>query len=399
MKYFTVTYVSQKTLHPDGYKTFTSFVAADTKHAAKLKALEVLSQEDPACCMMYKVPRLDEISEEEYLRNTEHQIDIEDVQAIDLYCALLAIFGEQDEYDDAERRDADDLLACPDDEPEVYSEYLSLRRLVAETLDDMPVNLSLPDIQALAVQLYNGEWISKSEIHNSLNSDNKTNLSTEVVDNQPHIPVEVAEGETVQVVNAEVNISSITDARSPELPTNDRREYPHNQESLELEIACALWPGDVDASAVPREILEWAKKKISRREEDLIGWVCALRKVPDIFSYSRAFIFDVIREVDNRDIYLDAVAIGAHITSFITQYRALYTSRTGDDAQENIIVNTLNSDLTHDNTEDELPGANKLNSEITLTESSSRSFLSDYPPVNAPFPVETQQNGRALCRL
>ncbi|WP_440867897.1 hypothetical protein [Symbiopectobacterium purcellii] len=63
MKYFTVTYVSQKTLHPDGYKTFTSFVAADTKHAAKLKSLEVLSQEDPACCMMYKVPRLDEISE------------------------------------------------------------------------------------------------------------------------------------------------------------------------------------------------------------------------------------------------------------------------------------------------------------------------------------------------
>ena len=27
MKYFTVTYVSQKTLHPDGYKTFTSFVS------------------------------------------------------------------------------------------------------------------------------------------------------------------------------------------------------------------------------------------------------------------------------------------------------------------------------------------------------------------------------------
>jgi len=385
MKYFTVTYVSQKTLHPDGYKTFTSFVAADTKHAAKLKALEVLSQEDPACCMMYKVPRLDEISEEEYLRNTAspaEAADGSDSLATDQYCALLAIFGEQDEYDDDERRDADDLLACPDDEPDVYAEYLSLRRLVAETLDGTPVSLSLSEIQALAVQLYNGEWISKREIHNSLNSDYETNLSTEVVDNQPHIPEEVAEGETVREVSSEVNISSITDARSPELPTNERREYPHNQESLELEIACALWPGDVDASAVPREILEWAKKKISRREEDLIGWVCALRKVPDIFSYSRAFIFDVIREVDNRDIYLDAVAIEAHITSFITQYRALYTSRTGDDAQENIIVNTLNSDLTHGNTDDELSDANNLNSEITLTESSSRSFLSDYPPVN-----------------
>ncbi|PVF38149.1 hypothetical protein A9313_21225, partial [Yersinia pestis] len=98
MKYFTVTYVSQKTLHPDGYKTFTSFVAADTKHAAKLKALEVLSQEDPACCMMYKVPRLDEISEEEYLRNTASPVEVadeSDTLATEQYCALLAIFGEQ----------------------------------------------------------------------------------------------------------------------------------------------------------------------------------------------------------------------------------------------------------------------------------------------------------------
>lgn len=366
MKYFTVTYVSQKTLHPDGYKTFTSFVAADTKHAAKLKALEVLSQEDPACCMMYKVPRLDEISEEEYLRNTASPVEVvdePDTLATDQYCALLAIFGEQDEYDDDERRDADDLLACPDDEPEVYAEYLSLRRLVAETLDGMPVSLCQSEIQALAVQLYNGEWVGKSEIHNSLNNDSETDLSTEVVDNQPHIPVEVAEGEAVQEVNAEVNISSITDARSPELSTGEQREYPHNHDSLELEIACALWPGDVDASAVPREILEWAKKKISRREEDLIGWVCALQKVPDIFSYSRAFIFDVVREVDSRDVYLDAVAIEAHITSFITQYRALNTSQTDDDSQGNNGVNTLNS-------------------EITLNDSAARNFLADYSPVH-----------------
>ncbi len=44
MKYFHVTYVSQKTLHPEGYKTFTTFVTGETKHAAKLKALEVLKQ-------------------------------------------------------------------------------------------------------------------------------------------------------------------------------------------------------------------------------------------------------------------------------------------------------------------------------------------------------------------
>ncbi|PVU04888.1 hypothetical protein A8V48_21395 [Yersinia pestis] len=54
---------------------------------------------------------------------------------------------------------------------------------VAETLDSMPVRLTQSDIQAMAIQLYNGEWVGKSEIHNSLNSDNETNLSTEHVTN------------------------------------------------------------------------------------------------------------------------------------------------------------------------------------------------------------------------
>lgn len=353
MKYFTVTYVSQKTLHPDGYKTFTSFVAADTKHAAKLKALEVLSQEDPACCMMYKVPRLDEISEEEYLCNTASLVEVvdePDMLATDQYCALLAIFGEQDEYDDAERRDADDLLACPDDEPEVYAEYLSLRRRVAETLDSMPVRLSQSDIQAMAIQLYNGEWVGKSEIHNSLNSDNEADLSTEIVDNQPHIPVEVTEGEQVQAVNAEVNISSITDARSPELSTKDRREYPHNHDSLKLEIACALIPDVVSFKEVSVDALRRAKEKIARCEEDLTSWVVALQRVPDVFSWSRELIFRVVREIGDSYNYPDPAYLDAHIAEFAEKQRT-------------------KSLLTDSNDE-----ANALNSEIT--------FLSDYSPVN-----------------
>jgi exodeoxyribonuclease VIII len=154
MKYFKVMYVSQKTLHPDGYKTFSSFVASETKHAAKLKALAVLSEQDPACCMMYKVPRLDEISEDEYYQKTKVQLN---VQAIDQYCALLAIFGEQDEYDSEERRDADDLLACPEDEPEVYAEYLPLRRQVTEAMAGMPKAICLAEVQTLALHLYRGD--------------------------------------------------------------------------------------------------------------------------------------------------------------------------------------------------------------------------------------------------
>jgi hypothetical protein len=43
MKYFTVTYISQKTLHPEGYKTFTEFVAADTNTLPNLRPL--------TCCL------------------------------------------------------------------------------------------------------------------------------------------------------------------------------------------------------------------------------------------------------------------------------------------------------------------------------------------------------------
>lgn len=360
MKYFTVTYVSQKTLHPAGYKTFTSFVAADTKHTAKLKALDVLKQQDPDCCMMYKVPRLEEIFEEEYLRNTSAPVEVvdeSDTLATDQYCALLAIFGEQDEYDDAERCDADDLLACPDNEPDLYAKYLSLRQQVSEALNTMPFRLIQSEIQAIAIQLYNGEWIGNCENANPLNSDNEADLSTETVDNPSHIPAEVAKGKTVQDVNTEVNISSFSDARSPESLTDEHRGTQHNYDPLELDIACALWPGDVYALDVPREIQEWAKKKIDRCEKDLIIWSCALRKIPDIFSCSSEFIFDVVREVDDRDIYLDAVALKAHIIRFIAKYQTLHTST--DDLHECNDVNTLNS-------------------EIADTGLSARGFLSEY---------------------
>jgi exodeoxyribonuclease VIII len=169
MKYFKVMYVSQKTLHPDGYKTSSSFVAAETKQAAKLKALAVLSEQDPACCMMYKVPRLDEISEDEYWQKTNGPLN---VQTIDQYCALLVIFGEQDEYDFEERRDADDLLACPENEPEVYAKYLPLRHQVAEAMVGMPKSIFLAEVQALAVRLYRGD-LSTETMDNYVDSVSK----------------------------------------------------------------------------------------------------------------------------------------------------------------------------------------------------------------------------------
>jgi hypothetical protein len=69
VKYFKVTYISQKTMHPEGYKTFKEFLSAETKHEARLKSLNLLLEKDPSYCLMYKVPHLDEIAEEEYLKS------------------------------------------------------------------------------------------------------------------------------------------------------------------------------------------------------------------------------------------------------------------------------------------------------------------------------------------
>nr|CBA74545.1 hypothetical protein ARN_23620 [Arsenophonus nasoniae] len=69
------------------------YLASETKIAAKKLASQHIFETDGANCCFYKSPRLEEISVEEYLANTEKQTDITEEQEIDQFCALLAIFG------------------------------------------------------------------------------------------------------------------------------------------------------------------------------------------------------------------------------------------------------------------------------------------------------------------
>ncbi|MEY0399644.1 exodeoxyribonuclease VIII, partial [Providencia rettgeri] len=118
MKYFKVTFVSQRSLHPEGHLVFETFIAAETKKEAKVFALDWLKENHAENCMYFKSPRLEDSDEQKYLASLKAVDEvIKKASEIDIYCALLVIFGIQDEFDEGEINDATDLLNTPDDEP------------------------------------------------------------------------------------------------------------------------------------------------------------------------------------------------------------------------------------------------------------------------------------------
>lgn len=155
MKYFKVTFVSQRSLHPEGHLVFETFIAAETKKEAKVFALDWLKENHAENCMYFKSPRLEDSDEQQYLASIAPDADsINKISEIDVYCALLVIFGIQDEYDDDEINDANDLLNTPDDEPEIYEKYLELRHDLDDVLAVNQPDLGLEAIKKLAVEIF-----------------------------------------------------------------------------------------------------------------------------------------------------------------------------------------------------------------------------------------------------
>lgn len=97
---------------------------------------------------------MEEISVEEYLANTEKQTDITEEQEVDQFCALLTIFRIQEEYDEGEIRDADEFLANPSDEPELFEEYTKLRELLSVKIQKADKTISLSEIKEIAIYLF-----------------------------------------------------------------------------------------------------------------------------------------------------------------------------------------------------------------------------------------------------
>ncbi|EFI8090480.1 exonuclease [Escherichia coli] len=96
------------------------------------------------------------------------------------------------------------------------------------------------------------------------------------------------------------------------------REYKQTWKTLDEELACALWPGDVDAGNIDGSIHRWAKNEvIDNDREDWKRISASMRKQPDALRYDRQTIFGLVRERPI-DIHKDPVALNKYITEYLT---------------------------------------------------------------------------------
>ena len=97
-----------------------------------------------------------------------------------------------------------------------------------------------------------------------------------------------------------------------------RREYKQTWKTLDNELACALWPGDVDAGNIDGTIHRWARNEvIDKDREDWKRISASMRKQPDALLYSRQTIFGLVCERPI-DIHKDPVALNKYITEYLT---------------------------------------------------------------------------------
>ncbi|MGL9724077.1 PD-(D/E)XK nuclease-like domain-containing protein [Sodalis sp. (in: enterobacteria)] len=317
MKYFHVV-IPSNTDHPNGKQTLEAYIAAESKAEAKVKAAEYLYEQDGKFAIYYKAPRFEEITEELYISKTEKQLDHVDEFAIKQYCALLSLFSEQDSYDEDEVRDAQAMISNPEgEEPEDVARYDALLQKVTAHRETMAKDAPLADIKSAVLYLYRGEEVGSEVVHKSddipIIINTNPELPPEAVDKPEENALEPTETVEAVDVDESVNYSPACDNRSSESDETKARDWP----DLELDIARALWEGELHWEFIPYEVEQWAQKIVKRRDVEMIRWLLALRKVPDILSRSREFVFKVIRTPHDQDIYLTPEAIYAYVARFV----------------------------------------------------------------------------------
>ena len=107
-------------------------------------------------------------------------------------------------------------------------------------------------------------------------------------------------------------------AKIPPATAAIRREYKQTWKTLDEKLACALWPGDIDAGNIDGSIHRWAKNEvIDKDREDWKRISASMRKQPDALHYSCQTIFGLVRERPI-DIHKDPVALNKYITEYLT---------------------------------------------------------------------------------
>jgi hypothetical protein len=116
------------------------------------------------------------------------------------------------------------------------------------------------------------------------------------------------------------------------------RPYKHTFETLDVEIASALWAGDVDPNAPQPSITRWANGIIKEDREDFKRWSIQLRTQPNILKYDRPTIFGVVRNVPAADTYRFPESHKQYITGYLKTHGKMENE--DDETEQNTAAST-----------------------------------------------------------
>ncbi|ELU6036729.1 exodeoxyribonuclease VIII [Salmonella enterica] len=116
------------------------------------------------------------------------------------------------------------------------------------------------------------------------------------------------------------------------------RPYKHTHETLDIEIASALWAGDVDPNTPQPSITRWANGIIKEDREDFKRWSIQLRTQPNILKYDRPTIFGVVRNVPAVDTYRFPESHKRYITEYLKAHGKMENE--DDETEQNTAAST-----------------------------------------------------------
>ncbi|EPZ3473888.1 3'-5' exoribonuclease domain-containing protein [Escherichia coli] len=123
-----------------------------------------------------------------------------------------------------------------------------------------------------------------------------------------------------------------------------RREYKQTWKTLDNELACSLWPGDVDAGNIDGTIHRWATNEvIDKDREDWKRISASMRKQPEALAYDRQTIFGLVRERPI-DIHKDPVALNKYISEYLTTKGVFEHEETDQSSADAILSSAAQTD-------------------------------------------------------
>lgn len=128
------------------------------------------------------------------------------------------------------------------------------------------------------------------------------------------------------------------------------RLYKHTHSTLDVEIATALWSGDVDPNAPQPSVTRWANGIIKEDREDFKRWSIQLRTQDNILKYDRPTIFGVVRNVPAADTYRFPESHKRYITEYLKAHGKMENGN--DETEQNTAASTdpLESESTETST-------------------------------------------------